>query len=70
MLPNKTEALQDTAYNVARDTGRKARDIINDATHNARDTIAATEKQIREYPITSAAVAAGVGFLLGSLFRR
>lgn len=54
----------------AHEAGRKARELADTAVHEVRDVTAATEKQIREHPFTASAIAAGVGFLLGALFRR
>ena len=54
----------------AHQAGRKVREFVDHATHDARDALAGTEKQIREHPVKASAVAAGVGFLLGAIFRR
>ena len=54
----------------AREAGRKVHQFLDTAAHNARDKLAATKKQIREHPVKASTIAAGVGFLLGALFRR
>lgn len=54
----------------AREAGRKVRHFIDVATQDARDVSAATQKQIRQNPLAAGAIAAGIGFVLGSLFRR
>ena len=58
------------AQHSAHEAGRKARELIDGATHEARDAVAATEKQIRKNPLAAGAIAAGIGFLLGALLRR
>lgn len=63
-------AIQDNAIGAAQEAGRKTRDFINNATQNTRSAIAATEREVREHPVRSSLVAAGVGFLLGMLMRR
>jgi ElaB/YqjD/DUF883 family membrane-anchored ribosome-binding protein len=54
----------------AEGTGREVREFIGTAAHKARDATAAVEKQVRSNPLAASAIAAGVGFLLGSLFSR
>ncbi len=66
---NDNNKLRDACH-MAKETGQKAREILDHASHEARDAIASTEKQIREHPVKASAIAAGIGFLLGALFRR
>ena len=54
----------------AHEAGRKVREFVDHAAHDARDAVAVTEKRIREHPVKASAIAAGIGFLLGALFRR
>ena len=54
----------------ANQAGRKVREFLDTATHDACDATAAVEKQIRSNPVQSSLMAAGVGFLLGALFCR
>lgn len=54
----------------AHEAGHKVREFADTAIHEARDVTVATEKKIREHPFAASAIAAGIGFLLGSLFRR
>ncbi len=54
----------------ANQAGRKVRELIDTATHEARDATATAEQQIRSHPLAAGAIAAGVGFLIGALFRR
>lgn len=54
----------------AEEAGHKVREFIGTAAHEARDATAAVEKQVRSNPLAASAIAAGVGFLLGSLFSR
>lgn len=61
---------QENIRNAANEAGHKVREFVDTATHEVRDAAAATEKQIREHPLRSSAIAAGVGFLLGALFGR
>ncbi len=55
---------------VANQAGRKVRTLINNASDefaHAKETITS---QIRSNPVQSSAIALGVGFVLGALFRR
>ncbi len=54
----------------AEQAGRKVRALIDTATHDARDAIASTEKQIRSNPVQSSLIAVAAGFVLGALLRR
>lgn len=60
------EDLRETAHTA----GQKMREIYDTASHEARDATATMEKQIRSHPLAASAIAAGIGFLLGALFRR
>ena len=70
MLTLNKNDTQDNACCSAHEAGRKVREFVDHAAHDTRDALAVTEKQIREHPVRSSAIAAGVGFLLGALFRR
>ena len=67
---NKNDNAQGNACCTAKETGQKVREFVDHAAHDARDTLTATERQIREHPVKASAIAAGLGFLLGALFRR
>ena len=49
---------------------RRLRRFVNHVTHDTRDTLAATQRQVREHPLRAGAIAAGVGFILGVILRR
>lgn len=66
----KNDTAKDDACCTANEAGRKVRELVDHASHEARDALATTEKQIREHPLRAGVIAAGVGFLLGALFRR
>ena len=67
---SKAENVREELREAAHSAGQKAREIYDTATNEGRDAVAITEKQIRQHPLTASAIAAGVGFLLGALFRR
>lgn len=69
MLTDKNANCSDTRC-TAHEAGRKVREVIDHATHDVRDAAAMTEQQIRENPVKASAIAAGIGFVLGLLFRR
>ncbi len=58
--------VKDDLQGIARQAGQRAREFADNAEH-ATDSLTST---IRENPMTSSLVAIGVGFLIGSLFRR
>ena len=54
----------------AEEIGKKVRAYADDMSHEARDMTATTVKYVRSNPVQSTLVAAGVGFILGTLLRR
>lgn len=61
---------KDELRTVANNAGRKVKDFIHTASDeitHAKDTVTT---QIRTNPVQSSAIALGIGFLLGALFRR
>lgn len=69
-ITNKDDKKTDETCCHAKEAGRKLREVVDHVAHDARDAVAATEKQIREHPVRSSAIAAGIGFLVGALLRR
>lgn len=59
-------ATKDDVTDMARNLGGRFRDIADSAEH-ATETVTT---KIRENPIPSSLIALGVGFMIGSLFRR
>jgi len=54
----------------AHEFGAQARDCLNQATRELRDTTSEIRGRITRNPVESSVVALAVGFLLGQLFRR
>jgi ElaB/YqjD/DUF883 family membrane-anchored ribosome-binding protein len=54
----------------AHKAGHKLREVIDTASDEARDATAAVVKQVRTNPVQSSMIAAGIGVLVGLLFRR
>jgi len=50
--------------------GRKTRELAEKAMHDVQETAAHVAEDIREHPVKASAIAAGLGFLVGNLFRR
>jgi ElaB/YqjD/DUF883 family membrane-anchored ribosome-binding protein len=63
------EAKQDLRE-TANKAGRKVRGFIHDASDEIVHAKDAVTSQIRTNPVQSSLIAAGVGFVLGALFRR
>lgn len=59
-------SVSDTANSM----GRKVRKLYNAASEEITDDIDIVTSQIRKKPVQSSVIALGVGFLLGTLFRR
>jgi ElaB/YqjD/DUF883 family membrane-anchored ribosome-binding protein len=55
---------------VTHNAGHKLREVIDTASDEARDVTAATIKQVRNNPVQSSMIAAGIGLMVGFLFRR
>ena len=55
---------------LAHKAGNKLREVIDCASEETRDATATVIKEVRQHPVQSSAIAAGVGFLLGWLSRR
>jgi len=67
---DKAQDVRGDLREAAHNAGQKVREIYDTATHEGRDASALVQKQIRSNPLAAGAIAAGVGFLLGALFRR
>ncbi|MFZ4762425.1 MAG: hypothetical protein ACOYK8_06395 [Alphaproteobacteria bacterium] len=61
---------QEQNCSTASEMGRKTREFIDHASHDARDVTASVKKQIRTNPVMASAIAAGVGFVIGNIFSR
>ena len=62
--------VKDGLQNAAQDAGHKVRKIYDHARDDFRHAADNVTYQIRSKPVQSAAIAAGVGFLVGLLVRR
>lgn len=62
--------LSDDLHNAANNAGRRVRDLYNSASGEMSNASNTVTSEIRSNPIRSSAIAIGVGFLLGALFRR
>lgn len=60
----------DDISDYANQAGRKVRNIIDSATEELSHTQEKVTSEIRNNPVRSSAIALGVGFILGALFRR
>lgn len=64
----------DTLAKLARSTANEGREKVRDAAkysrNQAEQTLGAFEKEVEERPMTSLAVALGMGFVLGKLIDR
>ncbi len=69
-IHDKAVDAKEDIQEVAHKAGQKVRELYDTASHETRDATAAVEKQIRSHPLAASAIAAGLGFLLGALFRR
>jgi len=76
-LKNASNAIQTGAYEARTDlrsaankAGRTVRNYIDTACDEVSHSTETVTTQIRENPVQSAAIALGVGFVLGALFRR
>jgi ElaB/YqjD/DUF883 family membrane-anchored ribosome-binding protein len=67
---DKAQEVREDLREAAHNAGQKVREIYDTATHQGRDATAAVERQIRRNPLAAGAAAAGIGFMLGLLFRR
>jgi ElaB/YqjD/DUF883 family membrane-anchored ribosome-binding protein len=63
-------SVEEDLRRAANQAGRKVREFVDTATHEVMDTSEKVETQIRSHPLAATAAAAGIGFLLGALFRR
>ena len=76
-LKDSARNIRDEANDTARDVrnaantaGRKVRGFINNASDEISHAGETVTTQIRNNPVQSSAIALGVGFILGALFRR
>lgn len=59
------EEIQRVAQNVA-DQGREATEQFQEVAHNFKSAV---DKSVKDQPLTTLAVAAGVGFVIGALWK-
>jgi len=69
-LKNSTCEIKDDLSNAANQAGRKVRSLYNTASDDITDASERVTSEIRTNPVRSAAIALGVGVLLGALLRR
>ncbi len=62
--------VKDDLRGTADRAGRKVRNFIDSTTHELSHAKDAVSSHVHEKPMQSSLIALGVGFLLGSLFRR
>jgi ElaB/YqjD/DUF883 family membrane-anchored ribosome-binding protein len=62
--------LRDTAGQYYEQGRQRASEMVEQGTHRARELEYTFEDKVRQQPITSVAVAAGVGFILGLMWNR
>ena len=67
---NATEDAGNEFAEAANKAGRKARGFIESANENISEASHKVTGEIRDNPIRSSAIALGLGFVLGALFRR
>lgn len=67
---DKSCCTKDEVTVFANKAGHKLREVIDTASDEARDAQATLIKEVRQHPVQSSAIAAGIGFVLGFLFRR
>src|SRR4051812_5879026 len=66
-------AIEDTADDIrttANKAGRKVRNLFNNASDEITDAADTVTTYVRKSPVQSSMLALGIGFILGSLFRR
>jgi ElaB/YqjD/DUF883 family membrane-anchored ribosome-binding protein len=70
---NKNEAcecLEQECCNIANDVGRKLRAVVDTGTHDIKEQAEKVEKEIRQHPVQSSAIALGLGVILGLFLHR
>ena len=66
----KSSCTKDDVAVLANKAGHKLREVIDTATDEVRDASTNVIKEVRQHPVQSSAIAAGIGFVLGFLLRR
>jgi len=73
-MKNTGAAIEENLGELAQEAGQYARRVVNATNEAAKagisDATTAVKTQVRENPIQSTVIAAGVGFMLGFLLRR
>lgn len=73
-LKTDMQQIAETMAKLARATAEQGRERIMSATEHSRrqakEALGVLEKEVEERPMTSLAIALGVGFVLGKLFDR
>lgn len=65
---NNINAEVKTVCESAKEVGCQVRKIVDKTAAEAKTTAHEVEEQIRRSPVTASLIAAGVGFILGSIF--
>ena len=65
-----SEKIEDGLHDLAHEAGRQVRAIMNSADKEMSAATDTVKTHIHEKPVQSSAIALGIGFLLGLLFRR
>jgi len=69
-IAQMSETISNLAHGGMDEGRRKIRSAAEKSRHQARESWGVVEQEIEERPITSIAVAAGIGFVLGKLLSR
>lgn len=67
---SEIEELRRDIKDLAEKYGSMAQNRVSDVKHKVRENVGDVERHIREKPVQSALIAAGVGFLIGALISR
>ena len=67
---NRLDRAANDVERVAVSAGRKVRGLMDSANNQISDASDAVTGEIRSNPLRSSAIALGVGFVIGALFRR
>jgi len=67
---NDVYEVKNDLYDAANQAGNKVRKLFNSASDEITHAADTVTTQVRRKPVQSSVIALGVGFILGSLFRR
>ena len=64
------DTAKDDLHSIAREAGKRVHAFVDSATQNTSETAESIKTKMQESPFKTSAIALGIGFVVGMIFRR